>query len=158
MWLGESLHTLDVKNRVFLPKRFQDGLERKRGKAAAAILTRGFEGCLFLFSESGFERVLERLRTRAFEGPEARLMQRLFFSATQRVDLDSQGRLLIPEKLKALAGIDKEVAMIGVIDRIEIWPVEIWRGLEARHGADFDRLGGVLTGDEPAANAPGERG
>lgn len=157
MWLGESVHSLDAKNRVFLPKRFQEDLDRGADGQLDAILTRGFEGCLFLFSTSGFQRVLERLKTRAFEGPEARVMQRLFFSTTNMVELDGQGRLLLPEKLKALAGIDKEVAMIGVIDRIEIWSVEAWRRLEAERGGDFDRLGGVLTGDEPAGDEPPRR-
>jgi MraZ protein len=152
MWLGESTHTLDNKNRVFLPKRFQEGLERGAEGSLTAVLTRGFEGCLFLFSKPGFQTVLERLNTQAFEGADARLMQRLFFSSSNALDLDSAGRLLLPEKLKTLAGIDKEVVMVGVIDRIEIWPAETWRALEAKHGNDFDRLDRVICGDNGRAS------
>lgn len=153
MWLGESTHTLDNKNRVFLPKRFQDGLERSAEGNLSAILTRGFEGCLFLFSTRGFQAVLERLNTQAFEGADARLMQRLFFSSSNALELDSAGRLLVPEKLKTLVGIDKEVVMVGVIDRIEIWPAETWRAMEAKHGNDFDRLDRVICGENPRASA-----
>ncbi len=151
MWLGESTHTLDNKNRVFLPKRFQDGLERDADGNLTAIITRGFEGCLFLFSSSGFQRVLERLNTQAFEGPEARLMQRLFFSSTHAVQLDATGRLLLPEKLKTLGGIEREVVMIGVIDRVEIWSADTWRNLEGKHSNDFDRLDHVICGSNPRA-------
>jgi MraZ protein len=158
MWLGESKHSLDNKNRLFLPKRFQEGLERGAEGNLTAILTRGFEGCLFLFSTRGFQGVLERLNTQAFEGADARLMQRLFFSSSTALELDSACRLLVPEKLKSLVGIDKEVVMIGVIDRIEVWPAETWAALEAKHGNDFDRLDRVICGDTPRASARNQDG
>lgn len=155
MWLGESTHTLDSKNRVFLPKRFQDGLDRDEQGNLTAILTRGFESCLFLHSRSGFQRVLDRLRTEPFAGARARLMQRLFFASSHPVTLDASGRLLLPEKLKQLAGIDRELAMIGAVDRIELWALDAWRKLESEHGQDFDQLDRVLLGsDGSAPSAP----
>ena len=156
MWLGESDHSLDEKNRVFLPRRLQGGLDRDEEGRTTAVLTRGFEGCLFLFSDSGFARVLERMKVQAFAGPEERKMQRLFFSNTHRLALDGAGRLLVPEKLKALVGIDREVVLVGVIDRIEIWPKTVWEAFDRDHASEFDRLDQILCGgaQAPAASVP----
>lgn len=156
MWLGESVHSLDEKNRVFLPRRLQGGLDRDAEGRVTAVLTRGFEGCLFLYSESGFARVLERMQVQAFAGPAERKMQRLFFSNTHRLVLDGAGRLLVPEKLKATVGIDREVVLVGVVDRIEIWPKAVWEAFERDHASEFDRLDQILCGgaDAPAASVP----
>ena len=148
MWLGESLHSLDAKNRVVIPRRLQAGLSRDRDAdgRTTAILTRGFEGCLFVFAEDTFGRLIERMKTQAFEGPRERKMQRLFFSSSQHCVLDGTGRLLIPEKLKTLVGIEKEVVLVGLIDRLEIWPRAAWQAFERDSEGDFDQLDGVLFG------------
>ena len=150
-WLGESHHTLDDKNRVFVPRKLQGGLDRDGEGHLTAILTRGFEGCLFLFSESGFDTVLSRLTTQAFDGAELRKLQRLFFANTQRTTLDGSGRLLIPEKLKTLVGIDREVVLVGLVDRIELWPKPAWERFERENAGKFDALAEVLC----APRAPG---
>ena len=149
MWLGEYTHSLDDKNRITIPRRLLAGLGRDSEGDPCAILTRGFEGCLFLFSEAGFADVLARLKTRAFDGEEERRMQRLFFANSHRLVLDGAGRLLVPEKLKRLVGIEREVVLIGAIDRVELWPKATWESFESRHSKDFDRLGAVLR-DEAA--------
>jgi len=151
MWLGEYTHSLDDKNRITIPRRLLLGLERDPEGNSCAILTRGFEGCLFLFSEQGFDEVLKRLKTRAFDGAEERKMQRLFFANSHRLVLDTAGRLLVPEKLKRLVGIEREVVLIGAIDRVELWPKATWNAFESRHSKDFDDLGRVLSGEDPAA-------
>jgi MraZ protein len=142
---GDSIHTLDPKNRVFVPKRFQDELGRDADGQQVAVLTRGFEGCLFLFSAPGYQRVLERLQTQPFGGAELRKMQRLFFSNVHPTPLDSSGRILLPEKLRRYAGLDKEVAMVGVADRAEIWDRARWEAFESESDGDFDSLGVVLV-------------
>lgn len=147
MFVGESFHTLDAKHRVFVPKRFQEVLGRDADGNLDVILTRGFEGCLFLFSVAGFEDVLGRLRTQAFGGEQLRRMQRLFFSNTHRCQLDASGRLLLPEKLRTFARIEKEVAMVGVAERAEIWDRGAWERFESESGGDFDDLDVVLCGD-----------
>lgn len=148
MFVGESAHALDAKNRAFVPKRFQEGLERETESGQlAAVLTRGFEGCLFLFSDGQFREVVSRLRRGAFDGAEARNMQRLFFANTHRATLDASGRILIPEKLKSAVGIQKEIVMVGVVDRVEIWPRERWEAFEQERSGEFDSLDGVLRLD-----------
>ncbi len=147
MFVGESLHSLDNKHRVFVPKRFQEVLERDAEGSLNVVLTRGFERCLFLFSVGGFEGVLRRLRTQAFGGVQLRKMQRLFFANTHRCQLDGSGRLVLPEKLRSFAGIDKEVAMVGVAERAEIWDRAAWERFEADSVDDFDDLDVALCGD-----------
>lgn len=155
MFVGESRHSVDAKKRVFLPKRFQHGLALDDEGNRVAILTRGLDGCLFLFSEEGFARALKRLPTAAFAGRDQRALQRRFFSNTSRVNLDSSGRLLLPEKLRTLAGIAGEVVMVGVVDRIELWSGEQWDALGSGQGDGFeDDLENFLE-DITGASGPG---
>ncbi len=147
MFSGESTHTLDPKHRVFVPKRFQDQLGVDTQGARIAVLTRGFERCIFLFSEEGFARVLERMQTQPFGGERLRKMQRLFFANVHPTPLDSSGRVLLSEKLRRFAGIEREVAMVGCAERGEIWDRGQWERFETENGGDFDQLGVVLVGE-----------
>ena len=152
MFSGESVHTLDPKNRVFVPKRFQEALGRDAEGQQMVILTRGFEECLFLFSEQGFAKVLERLQTQPFGGETLRKMQRLFFANVHPSPLDGSGRLLLPEKLRRYAGIEREVVMVGVADRAEIWDRARWEKFESENDDGFDDLDVVLVGGGPGNN------
>jgi len=147
MFYDTSSHTIDSKNRVFVPKRFQQALGRDADGNVIAFVTLGFEGCIFLFSEEGFEALRRRMDSLTFAGAEKRDMQRLFFSKTQRVQLDASGRLLIPEKLRARVGIEKAVVMVGVCERAEIWAAERWEEREAERDRDYDKLDRVLFGE-----------
>jgi MraZ protein len=149
VFYGESTHSLDAKHRVFIPKRFLEVLGRDDQGNHSVVLTRGFERCLFLFSSAEFEAVRQRLRTKAFGGgSELRKMQRLFFSNTHVSLLDGSGRLVLPEKLRQYAGIQRDVVMIGCADRAEIWSQEEWQAFERQNEGDFDALDGVLVEDE----------
>jgi MraZ protein len=150
-WLGSSEHTLDEKWRVFIPRRFQAGFGFDAEGRTQVYLTRGFERCLALYSEAGFDGLLRRLETEAFAGAEARRMQRLFFSNAHRTLLDGSGRLLLPENLRAQAGIERDVVLIGLVDRVEIWSKPVWKAFESGSAADFDSLDRVLSGPERAA-------
>ena len=153
MFVGESTHTLDSKSRVFVPKRIQDEIPRNEEGERAVVITRGFERCLFLFPGSDFEQMIERLRTQAFGGEELRRMQRLFFSNAHRASVDGSGRLLIPEKLRKVAGLEKEVVIVGVADRVEMWSQAAWDAFNESHDAEFDNLDVVLCGED---GPPGE--
>ena len=148
MFLGESVHALDAKFRVVVPKRFLAEFSADEDGKRGAVLTRGFEGCLFLFPEAGFEQALERMQLQAFGGQELRTMQRMFFSNTHKTQIDSAGRLVVPEKLRRVAKLDKDVVLVGVADRAELWSKEVWEGFNEEHDDDFDRLDSVLLGGE----------
>jgi MraZ protein len=78
-------------------------------------------------------------------------MQRLFFSNAQKTTLDASGRLLVPEKLKKLVGLEREAVLVGVVDRVELWPKTTWEAFENENSGDFDQLDQVLcgAGEEP---------
>ena len=151
MWLGESTHALDDKGRLSVPRRFLPG----KGGADAHqvfILTQGFEGALFLFTEESFRAAIARLETQPFAGAEKRNMQRLFFAKAQRLELDDKNRLLLPPELKELAGIEREIVIVGLMERAEIWSKSKWDAFQVEHRQEFERLDRVLTGgaDAPA--------
>ncbi len=158
MFLGESLHTLDGKFRIVVPKRFLSEFPEDAEGRRSALVTRGFEGCLFLFPEQGFQRALERLQLEAFGGAELRKMQRLFFSNAHPTQIDNAGRMLLPERLRALANLKKDVVLVGCADRAEIWSRESWEHFNVEHGAEFDRLDSVMLGNaaNPRARGVGE--
>ncbi|MCP3916304.1 MAG: division/cell wall cluster transcriptional repressor MraZ [bacterium] len=158
LFCGDSRHTVDAKKRVFLPKRFQQGLPLDDDGNRVAVLTRGLDGCLYLFPENGLQRALKRMDTEAFAVKDQRKLQRMFFSFTSRVTLDASGRLLLPDKLRKLAGIEKDVVMLGVENRVEIWSAEKWDEFEATNADAFEELEDVLTGTSPAARAAANGG
>lgn len=139
-FLGESTHTIDDKFRLIIPKRFHAALQRDSEGNLVAMLTRGFEQCIFMFSEAGFEAVISRLATQPFVESEHRKVQRLFFANTYRSELDKDGRIVLPEKLRIHAGIKKEVALLGVATRAEIWDLDTWKRFEFESTDDFDNL------------------
>lgn len=148
-WLGEASLSLDDKGRVVVPRRLQSGLDHDGEGRPTAVLTRGFEGCLFVFAEGAFEEVLARMRTGVFDGPAERKMQRLFFANAHRSALDGAGRLLIPEKLRRLVGIEKEVVLVGLVERLEIWPRATWEAFEEHNAGDYDQLSEVMCDADP---------
>lgn len=158
VWLGESAHTLDDKARVFIPRKFQAGFGRDAEGRTVVYVTRGFEGCLALYSEEGFQRVLGRLEIEAFSGQDKRRMQRLFFSNSHRTTLDGSGRLLLPEKLRDTAGIARDVVLVGLVDRVEIWPKAAWEAFESDAAGDFDSLDQVLSAPGRGIPAAGPAG
>ena len=157
MFLGESAHSLDSKSRVVVPKRFLAEFPEDAEGKRSATLTRGFEGCLFLFPEHGFEKALERMQLQAFGGAELRKMQRLFFSNAHQTTIDQAGRMLVPEKLRAVAGLERDVVLVGCADRAEIWSAAAWEAFNSENDGEFDRLDSVLLGEGgvPPGGGPG---
>jgi len=149
VFYGDTPHTLDEKGRVFVPKRFQEELSKAKDGTRVAYLSRGQDTCLYLFSEEGFERALAELNTRVFSGEDVRGVKRVFFANTLRVELDSSGRILIPEKLREGAKLGKDVVMVGVGDRAEIWPAAVWQEYEAAQLEKFAHIDQVLAGEPP---------
>ena len=158
VFYGDSFHTVDAKNRVHVPKRFQEALGRDGEGSLACYLSLGVDGCLYLFSEAGFRDAMARLETQAITGPEQRRLQRLFFANTSRVQLDAAGRLLVPEKLRAAVGIEREVAMVGVAHRAEIWPRAAWEAFESSNAGDgLDDLHTILCSPPGTGGEASER-
>lgn len=120
MFLGEYKHSLDGKGRLSIPVRFRGEL------GSSAIATKGLEGCLFLYPKSQFETMALKLASLPVSSANARALSRLILSGAMEVEIDKLGRALIPGYLRDYAGIDGEVVVNGVYNRIEIWDRKSW--------------------------------
>ena len=123
MFMGEYDHTLDPKGRMIVPAKFREELGER------FILTMGLDGCLFAYPMGEWEQFVDRLRT--LPGTkEGRQLQRHFMAGAAEVDVDKQGRFLIPGKLREQAGLVKDVVLVGVLSKIELWSKERWEEVE----------------------------
>ncbi len=120
MFTGEYHHTLDGKGRVIIPSRLREGLGDR------FVITRGLDHCLFVYPNSEWVRLEQKLKELSFTKKDARAFMRLFFSGAMEVEADKQGRVLIPQNLREYAGIEKDVMFIGVSNRVELWSKESW--------------------------------
>ncbi len=120
MFIGEYKHKLDEKKRVSIPAKFRKELGNK------AILTKGLDSCLFLFSTKEWEKLAKKLSELPLASRDARSFARLMLAGAMEVEIDKLGRILIPDYLKDFANLKKEVVIAGLYNRIEIWDVEKW--------------------------------
>jgi MraZ protein len=125
MFLGRHVHNLDTKGRLAVPSRFRDEL------AAGIVLTRGIDRCLTLYPMSAWLPLAERVSALPISDPDARTFRRLVFAEAVNLDLDAQGRILLPPELRSYAGIDREAVVIGVNTYLEIWSPERWEAVNA---------------------------
>ncbi|WP_199277301.1 division/cell wall cluster transcriptional repressor MraZ [Arthrobacter sp. CAN_A2] len=120
MFLGTHSPRLDEKGRLILPAKFREELSE------GLVLTRGQERCIYVFSMSEFERVHEQMRTAPISSRQARDYNRIFLSGASDEVPDKQGRITIPPALRAYAGLDRDLAVIGAGSRAEIWAADAW--------------------------------
>lgn len=120
MFIGEYYHNVDTKGRLILPAKFRSYLGER------CIATRGLDHCLFLFPIEEWKVLEQQLKSLPLSKSEARAFSRFFFSGATECDLDGQGRILLSSSLREYASISREVAIIGVSSRIEIWAADRW--------------------------------
>lgn len=121
MFVGEFIHALDDKGRVTIPARFRPDL------ATGAVVTRGLDGCLALYSNPAWEALAQKVNALPVTDRRARDFRRFVFGSATEVVPDRQGRILIPAYLRRYAAIDGEVTVVGNYTYIEIWNPETWR-------------------------------
>ncbi|MCM8799216.1 MAG: division/cell wall cluster transcriptional repressor MraZ [Candidatus Omnitrophica bacterium] len=124
MFYGEYEHTIDRKGRIILPAKFRE--VAKQNFIERFFITRGLDNCLFLFPEDEWKSQEQKFKNLSFTKQQARTFNRLYFSGAQEIIPDKQGRILIPNYLKEFAQIKKEVVIVGVSNRIEIWAKDKW--------------------------------
>ena len=125
MFYGEFEHAIDRKGRIIIPAKFRQALSEQHTETL--FVTRGLDGCLFVFSESEWRLAESRFKQVSFTKAEGRKFNRLFFSGAVEVQPDRLGRVLIPKSLKEFAQIKQDVIVVGVSNRMEIWAKEKWR-------------------------------
>ena len=120
MFVGEYLHTVDNKGRLAVPARFRARIE------GGAVLTRGVEACLYVFPLDTWEAKGRALAEAALDPRQRRLIERRFFGMGFEVELDAQGRIVVPARFRQYAGLEGESVVLGARDRIEIWSPARW--------------------------------
>lgn len=134
MFTGEFRHTLDSKNRISIPARFRE-------LAGDVIyVTRGLDGCLFLFAKNDWEHFSGRLAQLPISNKEARKFARTFLSGAAECELDKQGRILLPQYLVDYAGVEKDAYINGAGARMELWEASKWEEYSLSLTNDIDEI------------------
>lgn len=130
MFLGEYSHSIDDKGRVVMPSKFRGELD------GGLVVTKGQERCLYVFANDRWDIEADKVLSLPLTDRRARSYSRAFFASASNQSLDRAGRCQIPEKLRSYAGLAKDVTVIGVADRIEIWDPEAWE-IAAQEGDEY---------------------
>lgn len=125
MLTGEFNHSIDSKGRLIIPSKLRDSLGEH------FVITKGMDGCLFLYPENEWEAFEDKLRTLPLTNKKAREFKRFFLGSAVDGEIDKQGRILISTSLRTYANLDKEVVLAGVLDKVEIWSKDAWEARTA---------------------------
>ena len=130
--MGEYNHTIDAKGRLIVPSKFREALGDE------FVVTKGLDGCLFVYDNKEWSAFEEKLKALPLMNKESRKFVRFFLAGAANVEVDKQGRILIPSVLREFAGLDKDVVLVGVASRIEIWSRQKWE--EASEYDDMEEI------------------
>lgn len=114
MFMGQYEHTIDTKGRTIIPVKYREEL------GETFVATRGLDGCLYLYPAEDWQEFVDKLKSLP-ANTNNRKIQRQFLSKAMEVSLDKQGRILIPAMLRELAGLEKDISFVGMMNRVEIW-------------------------------------
>ena len=134
MLIGEYTHTLDDKKRVSLPVKFRKELGKK------VVLTRGLDNCLFIYGPAEWKRVAGHLANLSMGQSDSRGFTRFMLSGAVETDVDSLGRILVPDFLKDFAGLGTRIVLIGVSQHVEIWDEKTWGKYRSQVEREADSL------------------
>lgn len=141
---GSYERSLDEKLRLAVPKRLRD--EFQEGEITSLYAAPGVDRCIALFSPNGFQKFAQKLEQQPAYRTDVLSYARLFYSQSEKLDLDSQGRVRIPERLAKHVGLQREVMLIGVNDRAEVWDKDVWNGYFSRLSPDMDAMATRVLG------------
>jgi MraZ protein len=133
---GTHPRTLDDKKRMALPKRIREVLQ----DPPTLFVTPGPDQSLWLYTQTALEELSGKLDQTPATDAEARVFRRLYFAQTEAVDVDRNGRILIPERLVQFAGLKRELVLIGVRDHLELWDAERWQQYLTQNAPRFDAV------------------
>ncbi len=134
MFIGEYQHVLDAKGRMFIPAKFREEL------GETFIVTIGMDRCLFVFPAETFNVYKEKLDAISLANKDARNFTRFFFAGAAECEPDKQGRIMLPQKLREYAHLEKDVTVIGVSGRIELWNTDDWNKEHSIENFSLDEL------------------
>lgn len=134
MFIGEHSHTIDEKGRLAVPAKYRADL------AQGIVVTRGLDGCLWLYPKEPWEQIALRLASLPVSRKDSRAFARLMLAGAWDAQLDNQGRVTVPEYLRLYAGISRQVIIAGLYDRLEVWNEDRWHEYRARTEAVSEQI------------------
>ncbi|GKX29084.1 transcriptional regulator MraZ [Vallitalea longa] len=134
MFIGEYKHSIDAKGRLIVPAKFRVLL------GDTFYITKGFDKCLMVYTEEEWNKFIEKLNNNPMKKKDARRIQRFFIASANECTLDKLGRILVPSHLREHSMLEKEVILIGVSNRVEIWSRENWEEYNADDDIDISEL------------------
>jgi len=138
MFMGEYNHTVDAKGRLIVPSKFREQLGDE------FVVTKGLDGCLFAYENTEWKALEEKLHALPLTNANARKFTRFMLGGATECEVDKQGRILLPANLREFAHLTKDVALVGVGNRIEIWEKEAWA--EANAYDDMEEIAENMEG------------
>ena len=139
MFMGEYSHTIDTKGRLIIPSKFREEL------GETFVVTKGLDGCLFVFSDEEWKAFEIKLKSLPLTNKNARQFARFFVAGATPCELDKQGRILVPATLREFAGLEKDVVLTGMLNRIEIWSKEKWNENNSLDDVAMDEIAEQMT-------------
>lgn len=134
MFIGEHAHSVDEKGRVSIPAKYRDQLSE------GVVVTRGLDHCLWLYTKQGWEKIAKRLAELPISQQKSRAFARLMLAGAWDAEIDSQGRVVLPEYLRKYAGLSKHVIIAGLYSRVEIWDEDKWQEYSEKTQADSNEI------------------
>ncbi len=134
MFLGEYQHTIDDKGRMAVPVKFRHDV------ASGAVVTRGIDKCLFLLPKAEWEKLADKIAHLPLSQANSRAFSRLMLAGAMDVELDAQGRVILPDYLREYAGMKKNVVVAGLYNRIEIWDASAWEKYKSATEKGSDKI------------------
>lgn len=139
MFIGEYSHNLDNKGRLAVPAKFRVLLK------GGAVVTRGLDNCLFLYTKKEWGMLAEKLsHLPTISQPKVRALARLMLAGAMDVEFDHQGRITLPEYLRKFASLDKETIIAGLYDKLEIWDAKAWNKYKSKTEKDSNSIAEAL--------------
>lgn len=142
MFYGSFVHNLDDKGRLVIPSKMREAL------GAKAYILKGYDGALSIYRESDFEDLIKKIKTLSFTKKNARAHLRVQLASVCELDIDKQGRALLPTQLLAKYKIGKEVIVIGALDHIEVWNKKDYEAYEKTADSSFEEIAEELDESE----------
>lgn len=139
MFLGEYQHSLDAKARIIIPAKFREELGEK------FVATKGLDNCIFLYPLKEWQEIEQKLSKLPLTRADVRSFVRFFFSGAAELDLDKQGRTVMPSNLREYSNIEKELVIIGVGSRIEVWSAENWTNYNNLANSSYEEIAESLV-------------
>lgn len=130
MFLGSHEHTIDNKGRLTMPSKWRAEL------SSQVVVTRGLDGCLSIFPYAKFEEIAKQIDTQGIMLAETRLWARYMSGAADAIEVDGQGRVLIPQKLREYANLNGNVVVVGLVSRIEVWNPDKFKAISEQVESD----------------------